>query len=93
MPSLAEELKSLIGHEVVLDTRSPFVYIGKLEAVGDHFLTMADVDVYDSSETHTRKEVYAFESRKYGIKRNRARCLVKVADVISLSRLEDIVEF
>jgi small nuclear ribonucleoprotein (snRNP)-like protein len=93
VPALADELKALIGHEVVLDTRSPFVYIGRLESVGDHFLTLGDVDVYDSSETQTRKEVYVFESRKYGLKRNRARCLVKIADVISLSRLEDVVEF
>jgi small nuclear ribonucleoprotein (snRNP)-like protein len=93
LASLADELKSLIGQDVVLDTHTSFVYIGKLESIGDHFLTLTDVDVFDSSETKTRKEVYVYETRKYGIKRNRSRCSVKIAEVVSLSRLEDVVEF
>jgi small nuclear ribonucleoprotein (snRNP)-like protein len=93
MASLADELKAMIGHDVVLDTRTSFVYIGKLESIGEHLLTLTDVDVYDSSETQTRKEVYVYETRKYGIKRNRSRCSVRISEVISLSRLEDVVEF
>ena len=93
MSSLADELKAHIGHDIVLDTRTSFVYIGKLESIGEHFLTLTDVDVYDTSETQTRKEVYVYETRKYGIKRNRARCSVRITEVVSLSRLEDVVEF
>ncbi len=93
MASLADELKDMIGREVVLDTRGSFVYIGTLDSVGEHILSLSNVDVYDASETQTRKEVYVFETRKYGIKRNRAKCSVRIAEVISLSRLEDVVEF
>lgn len=93
MSTLADELKDMIGQDVVLDTRTPMVYIGKLESVGEHLITLVDVDVFDTSETNTRKEVYIHETRKYGIKRNRARVSVRIAEVISLSRIEDIVEF
>ena len=93
MASLADELQGMIGRDVVLDTRTPFVYIGKLDSVGEHFLTLVDVDVYDTSETKTRKEVYVYETRKYGVKRNRTRCSVRICEVVSLSRLEDVVEF
>ena len=93
MSSLADELKAHTGQDVVIDTRTPFVYIGKLESVGEHLITLTDVDVYDTSETQTRKEVYVYETRKYGIKRNRARCSVRIVEVVSLSRLEDVVEF
>ncbi len=88
-----EALKGFVGREVVLDTRGPLVYLGRLERVDAHFYALADVDVHDMSEGQTTKERYVLESRKHGIKRNRAAVLVRKAEVVSLSRLEDVIEY
>ncbi|NOZ19780.1 MAG: hypothetical protein GXP25_01695 [Planctomycetes bacterium] len=93
MESDADELKEYIGQEVVLDTMSPMVYLGMLEKVGAHFVTLVQCDVYDSSESQTRKEVYIHDALKHGIKRNRERVEVRKDQIISISRLSDVTEY
>jgi len=93
MTSEADELKDYIGKQVVIDTKSPIVFIGTLDRIGEYFITLTQVDVYDSSEGSSRKEVYIHEARKYGIRRNRERVEVRKSEVISISRLEDIVQY
>ena len=89
----AEALKDFIGKEVVLDTRGPLVYVGRLERVDEHFYSLADVDVHDMSEGHSTKERYILEARRFGVRRNRLSTLVRRLEVISISRLEDVVEY
>ena len=88
-----DALEAMVGTEVVLDTRGPLVYLGRLEKFDAHFLTLADVDVHDMFEGRTTKEKYVLEARKYGIKKNRAAVLVRRDEVVSLSRLADVIEY
>ena len=88
-----EQLHDLVGKDVILDTASPYIYIGRLVEVADWFFRLEDVDVYDSQETHTTKEVYIIEARKFGIKKNRSSVLVRADKVISISALEAVIEY
>lgn len=90
---MVESLEGYIGKEVVLDTGTPLVYIGRLEKADAHFFALADVDVHDMSEGRTTKEKYILESKKYGIKKNRRAALVRRDEVISLSLLDDVIEY
>lgn len=83
----------LVGREVVLDTRGPIVYIGRLESADDHFVTLADVDVHDMLDGRTPKEKYILDARKFGVKQNRRRVFVRREEVVSLSLLEDVIEY
>ncbi len=86
-------LEEYIGREVVLDARAPIVYIGRLERADAHFFVLADVDVHDLLQGGSTKEKYVLETRKHGIRKNRHRVLVRRDEVVSLSRLEDVVEY
>jgi len=77
----------------VLDTRGPLVYLGRLENADEQFFTLVEVDVHDMAEGRTTKEKYVLEARKYGIKKNRAAVIVRRDEVVSLSRLEDVIEY
>lgn len=83
----------LVGKDVVLDTRGPLVYIGRLARVDEHFYEIQDVDVHDMSESQSTKERYVLEARKFGVKKNRRAVLVRKAEVVSLSRLEDVIDY
>lgn len=93
MEGVSARLRELTGEEVVLDTNSPYLYVGRLAEVDDWFIRLEDADVHDSDETRTTKEVYLIEARKYGIKRNRQNVLVRADKVISVSRLSDVIEY
>jgi len=93
MTTESEELKDYVGKEVVIDTKSTMVYLGRLEAIRNDFITLLDADVYDSSEGPSRKEVYIHQARKFGIRRNRQRVEVRKSEMISISLLSDVVEY
>lgn len=86
-------LQNLVGKEVVLDTKGPLLFLGRLVAVEEDLFTLEDADVHDSSERHGTKEVYILEARKHGIKMNRRRVLVRAAEVVSISLLEEVIEY
>ena len=85
-------LQELIGDEVVVDLRSPFVCLGTLTAVDETWLEVRDVDLHDLRDTQSTRENYVAESRATGIKRNRTRVLVVRADVVAIGRLADVVD-
>ena len=86
-------LGTLIGKQVVLDTNSHFVYLGALKSLSEHFIELGDVDVHDGSESPTPKEIYIIDSKKYGVKKNRNSVFVRASLVVSLSLLEDVIEY
>lgn len=88
-----EEVLAYRNQDVVVDTTSHFVFIGKLLECTDHFLTLGDADVHDRRESPSMNEKYIIDARKYGIRRNRRRVHVRVKEVISLSLLEDVIEY
>lgn len=88
-----ETLQKLVGKEVVVDTRSPWIYIGKLAAVQTDCLLLNNVDVHDSSELSLSKERYVLASCETGIKANRHAVYVNLEYVVSVSPLSDVIRF
>ena len=91
--SFAPELEHLIGRQVVVDTKGPFVYIGTLERMDASSVLLSDVDVHNTAESNTSNDLYLIEARKYGVRANRKSAYVLVRDIVSLSPLTDIILF
>jgi hypothetical protein len=85
-------LDELIGHAVVVDLRSTFVCIGKLQSCDERFLVLRNADLHDLRDTQTTRELYVADSRATGVKRNRKRVLLMRSEVVAISRLGDVVE-
>jgi small nuclear ribonucleoprotein (snRNP)-like protein len=85
-------LEELIGQKVVVDLRSQFVCLGTLVRVDEHFVEMRNADLHDLRDTETTRENYVAASWATGIKRNRKRLLLVRADMVAVSRLEDVVD-
>jgi hypothetical protein len=81
-----------VGQIVVLDLVSPFVCIGLLVAVDRDCLLLEDADLHDLRDTATTREVYVLDVRRHGAVANRRRIWVSIREVVSLSRLEDVVD-
>ena len=88
-----EGLREFIGRNVVVDTSTPILYIGRLESVDDFFLTLANCDVHDTNEGSSTKELYCIEAKKHGVKKNRRRVKVRKALIVSISLLDDVIEY
>nr|HID58119.1 hypothetical protein [Desulfobacterales bacterium] len=88
-----EELNEYLDKPVIVDTATPVIYIGTLSEVGNSFITLKDVDVHDVSEGSSNKEVYALEAKKFGIKKNRSYTKIRINVILSISLLEDIIEY
>jgi len=87
------EIKALLNQQIVVDTDSAYVYIGRLVSIGGDYLTLADVDVHDTGDSKSSKEHYAHETLKLGARPNRKEALVRLERVLSVSRLDDIIRF
>jgi hypothetical protein len=93
----AEETRStgvwntLQGELVVVDLSSRFVYVGRLVEERDGVLVLEDVDAHDLRDTATTRENYVRQIRLHGVNVNRRRVWVRLAEVVGLSRLEDVV--
>ena len=85
--------EALVGKIVVVDTDSRFVYLGTLDRVESEFLVMKDVDAHDRRESPSTKEQYVMDSKKFGVKPNRKEVNVRKTMVVSISKLDDIVDF
>lgn len=90
---MKETLTTLVKRKVVLDTRSSWVYIGVLEEVAGNCAVLSEVDVHDSKDTATTKELYVLESTTTGVKSNRDRVYVNLEYVVSFSCLDDVKRF
>lgn len=90
---MRKALEALIGKSVVLDTRSAWIYIGTIEQVTDNCVILSQVDVHDSTDSTTSKDLYIFDTRTIGIKSNRDSVHVNLEYVVSFSLLEDVKQF
>jgi hypothetical protein len=88
-----DELADYVGKNVVLDTRGELLYIGRLEKVSEWFFELAEADVHDLMATRTSKELYVMEAAKYGVKKNRKSVVVRKVEVVSISRLDDVIQY
>ena len=87
------ELSQFLHKQVIVDTDSSYVYIGYLEGVGNDYLSLSKVDVHDVTDSDSTKEHYAHESRKVGERYNRQLTLVRLARVVSISKMDDVLQF
>ena len=85
-------LESLIGDVVVVDLRSTYVCIGTLVACDGHYLELRDADLHDFRDSTATREVYIHDSVRLGIRRNRARVLIRQDEVVAIGRFEDVSE-
>jgi small nuclear ribonucleoprotein (snRNP)-like protein len=89
----AREMLRYQNCDVVLDTRSHFVYIGQLDDVSEHFIVLKDTDVHDRRESPSMNEHYIHDAKKYGVRHNRKRVHVRIEEVVSFSLLDDVIEY
>lgn len=82
----------LLGTEVVVDLVSPYVCIGRLDAIDDSWLVIADADLHDFRDSTATREVYVYDSARLGIRRNRSKAWVSRREVVAITRLRDILE-
>ncbi|MHC4445382.1 MAG: hypothetical protein ACYTF1_07795 [Planctomycetota bacterium] len=89
---VSEALDELVGCEVVLDSAGPMVYLGRLASYDAEGFSLENADVHSRAEGHAPREQYIAESRRHGIRPNRARVYVFRHTVISISALSDVKE-
>jgi hypothetical protein len=90
---MKETLQALAGREVVVDTRSPWMYIGRLESLQADSLLLQDVDGHDCGETSAPRERYLLDSIDSGIKANRRSVYVNLDYVVSVSLLSEVIKY
>ncbi len=86
-------LNRYLDDKIVVDTNSAWIYIGTLREVAEGWIALSDVDVHDSSETTTSKEVYVLDSKATGVKANRGLVYVNMNFIVSFSPLADVKYF
>ena len=88
---MENELGELVGERVVLDTGSPTVYLGVLDAVAATGFWLNEADVHDCRDGHASPEVYVLAAATDGITPNRKRVFVLRSAVMSVSRLTEVI--
>ncbi len=93
LPAGGTGLEELIGREVVLDVRAPILYIGTLAAVEGQVLVLRDADVHLCGDSRSTAELYVMETKKNGIRANRRLVRVMRTEIVSISRLDDVIVY
>jgi len=78
---------------VVVDTHGRFVYLGRLVEVTSHELVLADADVHDLQDGSSSRDIYILDTRRHGIRENRREVAIRLDDVLSVSRLDDVIKY
>jgi hypothetical protein len=81
----------LLGRVVVVDVESPFVYVGRLQVVGEKTLMLKQADVHDMRDSTTTREVYVRDAHLHGIQANRKTVYVRLDKVVSVAAIEDVI--
>ena len=88
----AANVQALLGQVVVIDVEPPFVYVGTLREANDAFLVLGDADVHDLRDSETTRELYVLSTARDGVRRNRTEVRVRWDGVLSISKLESVVD-
>ncbi|MBI3463186.1 MAG: hypothetical protein HY000_09025 [Planctomycetes bacterium] len=92
MRSGSKYWKSLIGQRIVVDVAAPFVYLGTLKSVDAVGLVLKDADVHDLRDSDSTREIYVLNSAHDGIRRNRKQVILRWDAVLSISRIDGVVD-
>lgn len=90
---MKQDLEFFLKKKIVIDTNSSFLYIGVLEEVTGNSAVLSEVDVHDSKDTGTSKELYVLESKITGVKSNRRLAYINLDYIVSFSPLDDVKQF
>jgi len=90
MQTRSDLLEPMVGQVVVVDLNAPYVCLGTLVRHDAVYLELADVDLHDLRDSAASREVYIYDSVRLGIRRNRARLLLRIEQVVALTRFADI---
>jgi len=90
---LSPLLESLLGKIVIVDLSSSYVCLGAFIACDAQFLELHDADLHDFRDSPATREVYVHDSVRLGIRRNRARVLIRSAEIVAITRFDDIATF
>jgi len=93
MGTETDELDDYLDRDVVVDTASSTVYVGRLVKWGAHFVELLGVDVHDLAAGTSTKDGYVLAALKHGIQKNRRRVLIRKDVILSLSRLDEVINF
>ena len=85
-------LEELMGQKVVIDMRSTYVCLGTLARVDELYLEIGNADLHDLRDTQSTRENYVAAALATGVKRNRKRVLLNRADLVAISRQEDVAD-
>lgn len=88
-----KRLEEFMNQVVVIDTKCSYIFVGKLIAEDDYFLTLEDADVHDNNDSGSSKDFYVLDSSKHGVKKNRVKVKVVIREMISISLLEDVIQY
>ncbi len=78
--------------EVVIDTSTSWIYIGKLVKEDDSYIYLEDADAFDISETSLSKQEYLLMVKKDGVVPNRKSVKILKSKVVAITFFEDIIE-
>jgi len=91
--SEAEGLGALVGEEVVVDVKGRYVYLGTLQGVARDSLVLHDADVHACDDSQSTNEFYVLEAKKNGVRANRKVVFVMRSEILSVSRIQDVVDY
>lgn len=83
-------LERMVGEIVVVDMVSPYVCLGTLSGLDHEYLELRDADLHDFRDSTKTREVYVYDSVRLGIRRNRARVLVRRGEVVAVALFTDV---
>lgn len=86
-PDWLEEFR---GQTVVCDLADLYLLIGVLDQVGPQHLSFVNADLHDHREANSTKDVYLIETRRFGIRVNRAKVSIPRSTLLAISRLDDL---
>jgi len=92
-PESSPLLEALLGKIVVVDLVSTYVCLGTLAGCDHQFLELQDADLHDFRDSTATREVYVHDSVRLGIRRNRARVLIRLDEIVGITRFDDIAKF
>jgi len=91
--SIFSEMLEFRDKEIVLDTDSSLIYIGRLVDATRHFIVLAEADVHDRKESSTRSEKYLRQCKRFGVRSNRKTVHIRLDRVVSFSVLEHVIDY
>ena len=86
------ETESFVDKQVVVDTSTSWLYLGRLVEDDGTFLVLAEADAFDLSETSLSKHEYLMRVKQDGIAPNRKRVSVVKSKIVALTLVEDILD-